>query len=172
MRLQDKLNNNSLKVKLKSNIFGGVMTSVMLSLHKCGQVLAMTVPVTQRSLPNPPTDLKLTHRSSVSLIVSWNAPTNATDPNYQYYRYRCIAVEMNARVKTEFNLLSKRMATSCLFDKLRRNTEYKIRVLSVIAGEQSKHAAKINATTDHICTMLYEPLYTYIIDETMKEKRG
>ena len=169
--LHGKWNNGSPNIKLESNILGGAMASVMLSLHKCGQVLAMTVPVTQRSLPNPPTDLKLTHRSSVSLTVSWNAPPNATDPNYQYYRYRCIAYEMNARVKTEVNLLSKRMATSCLFDRLRRNTDYKIHVFSVIAGEQSKNAAILNAKTDHICQKLPEPANTYIIDEMIKNKK-
>ena len=41
-------------IELKE-IAAGIVTSISLSLHRCSQVLAMTLPATKRTIPNPPT---------------------------------------------------------------------------------------------------------------------
>ena len=161
--LNNKLKNGSPNFKISSNIVGGVMVSVTISLHRCNQVLAMISPVTQRTLPNHPTGIQITHHSSVSLTVSWNVPSNLTDPNHHHYQYQCIAVDTLLKVRV--NLITKRKATSCLFDRLQQNTPYILRVYSVIGGERSKKAAVVNAQTDDICKILKEPSDGYIVDE-------
>ena len=105
VRLDNKLAQGPPNIKLISNILGGVMISVSISLHACHQVLAMTSPVTQRSLPNHPTNIRATHRSSVSLTVSWDVPSIHTDPNRHHYRYQCIS--MNALSRNNVNLTTK-----------------------------------------------------------------
>eukprot|EP00794_Sanderia_malayensis_P000886 gene886-182_t len=51
-------------IKLQSGILGGVMISISLSYHRCNNVLAITLPVTIRTVPNVPTDIKVIHVSS------------------------------------------------------------------------------------------------------------
>ena len=171
VKLNDKLAEGPPIIRLNSNILGGVMVSVMVSLHRCNQVLAMTPPVTQRSSPNCPTGISLTHHSSVSLTVSWTAPSDLTDPNRHHYQYECIAKEKDADSTKKVTVLTKKEETSCLLDKLKHNTEYTIRVKSLLAGERSKGTATINAQTDDICTTLQEPTNGHIIDEKVENDK-
>ena len=158
-------------IKLKHHILGGVMVSVSISLHRCNQVLAITPPVPQRSLPNHPTRLTLKHHSSVSLTVSWSAPSNVTDPNRHHYQYECTAMKKDAESRKKVRLITEREATSCLLDKLQHNTQYVVRVYSLIAGERSKKAATIDAQTDEICTALKEPARGHIVDERVENDK-
>ena len=161
--LNGRLEEGAPNFHLKSDVVGGVMVSASISLHMCNQVLAMTSPVIQRSLPNRPTNITVTHHSSVSFTVSWVVPSNLTDPNHHHYHYQCIAIDALSRERV--NLMTKIQATSCLFDRLQPNTSYTLRVHSVIAGQRSRKAAKINVLTLNICLSLREPSNGHITDE-------
>ena len=169
VRLNGRLENGSANFILGGNVLGGVMVSVSLSLHACNQVLAITSPITQRTLPNRPTNMTITHHSSVSFTVSWIVPTNLTDPNHHHYKYRCIAIDTMSRQRV--NLITKRQATSCVFDRLERNTSYTLRVYSLIAGERSKKAAIIETQTLNLCVSLQEPTNGYIVDEVLMNSK-
>ena len=171
VKLKKTLADGSPIIKLKSNILGGVMVSVSISLHKCNQVLAITPPVAQRSSPNSPTGLTLTHHSSVSLTISWNAPSDLTDPNRHHYQYECTAMKKDAESRKKVRVVTEREATSCLLDKLHHNTQYTVRVSSLIGGERSKKAATIDTQTDDICTTLQEPSNGHIIDEEVENDK-
>ena len=165
VKLNDKLTNGPPNIKIKADIVGGVMVSISISLHRCNQVLAMTSPITLRSLPNHPNDIRLTHRSSVSLTIAWTVPPNTTDPNQHHYQYQCIAI--NAVSREKVHLMTKRQATSCIFDRLKPNTAYILRVHSVIAGEKSKKAAELETMTLNLCILLQELANGQITDEVL-----
>ena len=108
-------------IELKE-IAAGVVTSISLSLHRCQQVLAMTLPVTQRTIPNPPTDVAVTHVSEVSITIKWKLPFIGTDPNREFYKFHCRAVKTGhdhdeSILATE--TVTNENTTHCLLDGLK-----------------------------------------------------
>ena len=164
IEISNKLSDGPPSLKLKTNIASGVMVSVVVSLHKCKQVIAMSTPVSQRTSPSVPANLRLTHVSSVSLSVSWDIPSRLTDPNSHHYRYRCTATKSHARLIEISESLTAVNATACLFDRLQHDTTYILQVYNVIAGERSKASAEIYSKTSKICELLEEPLNGYILE--------
>eukprot|EP00794_Sanderia_malayensis_P000879 gene879-177_t len=150
-------------MKLQSGILGGVMISISLSYHRCNNVLAITLPVTIRTLPNVPTDIKVIDVSSVSLTIGWKAPSYLTDPNGKYYKYRCVAVENIS--KRKIKITTKKAETSCVLEGLLHGTSYRVRVYSIIAGEKSQQAASIDVTTKDICKSISPPENGNIVSE-------
>ena len=145
----------------------GVIASVSLSLHRCSQVLFMTLPVIQRTSPNPPDNLQVTHFSEVSITVEWDLPSNITDPNAEFYSFKCIAEEIrpkNGQTPIIKETITSANTTSCLIDKLRHNTKYYIAVYSIAAGEESKTSVIVKQKTDKFCKSLEEPTHGMIID--------
>eukprot|EP00794_Sanderia_malayensis_P016205 gene16205-17836_t len=150
-------------IKLQSGILGGVMISITLSYHRCNNVLAITLPVTIRTLPNVPTDIKVIDVSSVSLTIGWKAPSYLTDPNRKYYEYRCVAVENIS--KRKIKIRTKKAENSCVLEGLLHGTVYRVRVYSIAAGEQSQQAATIDVTTKDICRNISPPENGNIVSE-------
>ena len=172
IKLSGNLQKTSSRIKIEKKIVSGVMISLALSLHKCNQVLAVTLPIVQRSLPSPPSSLKLTHQSSVSLSVKWDTPRKITDPNHKYYQYLCVAMKERSPSVIIQKTITEKNTTTFLFDKLTHETKYTLRVFSVIGGEISDVAAEINAQTSSICETLEEPNHGYIRDEIIVDGIG
>ena len=168
IKLSNKLSQGPPSFKLKGNIISGVMVSIMISLHRCNQVIAVTSPVNQRSLPTAPTNIRLVKRSSTSLSVSWDIPSKATNPNRHHYQYQCIAMKKGAAPKKVFESLSAKGADTFLFNKLQRDTQYTLKVYSVIGGERSENPLEISTETLNICKNLKEPENGNIIEETIE----
>eukprot|EP00794_Sanderia_malayensis_P000878 gene878-174_t len=150
-------------IKLQSGILGGVMISITLSYHRCNNVLAITLPVTIRTLPNVPTDIKVIDVSSVSLTIGWKAPSYLTDPNGKYYKYLCVAVENIS--KRKMKIRTRKGENSCVLEGLLHGTSYRVRVYSIIAGEKSQQAASIDVTTKDICKSISPPENGNIVSE-------
>ena len=150
-----------------TGIAAGVITSVSLSLHRCSQVLAMTLPVTQRTTPNPPIIVLVTQVSEVSITVQWELPSNISDPDREYYSFRCMAKEIeeiDSRNQLTINTTTPENTTNCLIDRLKPNTGYHIKVYSIAGGEESNQAAVITQRTLSICRRLREPQNGMIVD--------
>eukprot|EP00794_Sanderia_malayensis_P019565 gene19565-21496_t len=154
-RLSSEMIVSSSAIKLHSNIMGGVVTAITLSYHRCNNVLAMTSPVTIRTLPNEPISIEIMEVSSVSLTVAWRPPSNFTDPNVKHYQYKCVAEEKVSKKK--IHLKTKEAENSCTLERLLYGTEYRVHVFSMIGGEKSRQAATINVTTENLCKELAPP---------------
>ena len=152
-------------IELKE-LASGVMTSVGLSLHRCSQVLTMTLPVIQRTSPNPPSNLRVIHLSEVSITVQWDLPSNTTDPNSEFYTFKCMAepTRVTNMIPSVKKTVTSENETSCLLDKLRHNTNYLVAVYSIAGGEKSRTATTITQKTDTFCKRLEEPRHGMIID--------
>eukprot|EP00794_Sanderia_malayensis_P019567 gene19569-21499_t len=154
-RLSSDMIVNSSAIKLHSNILGGVVVAITMSYHRCNNVLAMTSPVTIRTLPNKPISIEVMEVSSVSLTVAWRPPSNLTDPNVKYYQYKCVAKEKVSKKK--IRLKTKEAKNSCTLEGLLHGTAYSVRVFSMIGGEKSRQAATIDVTTENLCKELAPP---------------
>ena len=168
IKLSNKLSQGPPSFKLRGNILSGVMVSIMISLHICNQVIAMTSPVNQRSLPTAPTNVRLVKKSSTTLSVSWDIPSKVTNPNRHHYQYKCIAITKSATPKKVFESLSAKGAATFLFNRLQPDTQYILQVYSVIGGEKSENPLEISTRTLNICTNLKGPENGNIIEEKIE----
>ena len=151
------------------NLTSGTMTSVSLTLHRCSQVLFMTTPVLKRTTPNPPTNAIVSHVSEESISVTWKIPSNVTDPNCEFYSFKCIAVAMSTKKHTATTITEKNK-TSCLLNKLKHDTLYRISVISLAASEESR-SLSVQQKTVKYCKDLKVPDNGAVVD-ARRSKNG
>ena len=155
--------------KLIRYVPSGVATTISLSLHRCSHVLASTTPLIVRTKPNSPTNPRVLFASAVSITVGWTPPSAITDPNRDYYHFKCIAYSGK---EVAFQAITKENSTSCLFDRLVPNTNYVLKVFCVAGAEQSAGNAELKASTLSICAKLKEPSNGEIREEGVKNGQG
>ena len=139
------LDDGGMTTVTESNHYFGVENTFFVSLTACGQIVALSPPVSYMTPPSPPTHLVASAIQFDGFILSWTSPDSNTDPQVDSYNYIITVERVDGAAESPVKFIAN--STSYTTYSLSPESDYRVTVASQFKSIKSIQSSPVQVRT-------------------------